>query len=309
MNSYQLREGPMGRRLHRMRNLWAMAAVIGGATIVATSAASDQGRSQGTRRCYASDGGCYPNPATYGYYPTQWRRWPGEPTEAAPKKAPTEAVPTPSPLDGAAPSRTQPPDRTKQPGTTLPDAGDRPPTPPGDFEIPEFPNTPKRKPSTSPFELDTPEFDVPSGPGRIPLNPLKPSLDDDPFKDDAQLEPPAPSTSDVDDGVRPSKRPLAPQAKRSLHWGGGPEAGRRAVQPASAADSGTSTDAPPAEALPAAHALAPRRAAAMRPGASFAIAAHGENPLRQSSTLNAAIAQEHDDQTATQPRNNPLRSR
>ena len=298
----------MGRRLHGMRNLWAMAAVIGGATMVATSAASDPARSQGTRRCYASDGGCYPNPATYGYYPTQWRRWPGEPTEAAPKKTPTEAVAVPPPQDGAAPARSQP-DRTKQPGTTLPDAGDRPPTPPGDFEIPEFPDAPKRKPSTSPFELDTPEFDVPSSPGKLPLNPLKPTLDDDPFKDDAQLEPPAPSASDVDDGIRPSKRPLAPQANRSLHWGGGQEAGRRAVQPASAAEGGTSIDAPPAEELPAAHALAPRRAAALRPGASFDTAARGDNPLRQSTALSAAIAPEHDDQTAPQPRHNPLRSR
>lgn len=279
------------------RTAVALAAVVCTTTLAAMSAAGDRPSSQGTRRCYASDGGCYPSPATYGYYPTHWRRWPGEPTAPAPKKAEPESITAPLPEEQTAPARSGA-DRTTRPGTALPDAGDKPPTPPSDFEIPEFPDEPKRRPSGSPFELDTPDFDVPSGPGKLPLNPLKPTLEDDPFKDEAQLEPPTTGEADARGDVRPSKRPVAPQVQRSLHWGVGQEARGHSVRPASAADGAASTPPPPAEG----RAPAPRRDSTPQGGAA------AENPLRRAGTLVAAPADEDEPSTAAL-RSNPLRSR
>ena len=100
-----------------------------------------------------ADGVCYPNPTTWGVYPTRWRRWPGvtdAPLEPSPAPAPGELGPEVPPYEAPpaeeeerrAPPPTQqrrpveaPPEGEAAPGThpTTPPEGATPPTGPFDL--------------------------------------------------------------------------------------------------------------------------------------------------------------------------------
>jgi hypothetical protein len=70
----------------------------------------------------AADGRCYPNPLTYGWYETRWRRWPLECIEQGPP-----GQTTPQPLEGI--------DTTEKPGKTTEDQKAPPPTEPREEPI------------------------------------------------------------------------------------------------------------------------------------------------------------------------------
>ncbi|MGD9724204.1 MAG: hypothetical protein AB7O59_23780 [Pirellulales bacterium] len=180
--------------------------------------------------------GCAPRRITYGYYPTQWRRWPdahlmGAPTPAEQAPTPAGELPppggedagprvepeqTPGALEGTLPPSTEPgipggepriEPETESPGTQprvepepgLP-FGDEPPAPPSDTPPGNLPGTPGL-PGT------TPSGPVPGLPGLPGLEPQiqAPPADDappvmpdeDPFKDDPiEQSPSGPAATD-----------------------------------------------------------------------------------------------------------------
>jgi hypothetical protein len=125
---------------------------------------------------------CVPQRVTYGYFPTQWRRWPIEHVEAVAPGEP-ETVPTPA----------------AQP---LPEA------PPQD-EIPQPPSGPAEKP---PEEPSAPPFDTgpPTQPPAAPPGgemPLPPPLEDEPFAPPPS-ESPLPPFEDAPPGLPPAESPV-----------------------------------------------------------------------------------------------------
>jgi hypothetical protein len=175
-----------------------------------------------------ADGMCYPNPTTWGFYGTRWRRWPTtqlEPTpaDARPPGAPSPEIPSferPPAEDEeqAAPPPTRAAEEARQedaedgrpqaaPPTTLPfgappDSGTQP-APPSPLEN----NRPAPPGMTFPWEQETP-----TTPPTTPLNEGTPTGDWDP--------PPAPPfgspTLAERNPSRPAQRPAAQPVQRRI---------------------------------------------------------------------------------------------
>ena len=202
--------------------IWLVAdAVLGG----------DAGADARWRCPYSQDGTCIPNPRSYGYYPTRWRKWPAG-------KGP-ETVPTPKPVA----AETEEPEKEteelpagddqateKEPGATdmQPDESEAIPkeTMPSDTDqSPTQPELPSELKSDLPQPPDLENLLPDEGPDEAPAPPTKRPpkeipTDDDPFKDD-----PLPSenmggslaTTEVDSAgdrrPRPSRLRRAPPAR------------------------------------------------------------------------------------------------
>jgi len=126
-------------------------------------------------RGYCVEGQCYPNPMYFGYYPTQWRRWPSAqpqmPTPADDQVAPPRHFPAgdvPDPLDEAAPN----PSRRDRDGRLfrprhpdeLPGGTSRDPLMNGRYRYPD-PRTDIRMPGSTSrhlteFQRKDPRYDV-----------------------------------------------------------------------------------------------------------------------------------------------------
>jgi hypothetical protein len=120
-----------------------------------------------------ADGICYPNPTTWGAYPTRWRRWPGEVLAPTPADA---AAPRPGDLPPLEPLGPNDEDRRAPPPTVAPEA-----------ENGEVNGEIRRTPATSPATPLTPPVEAP---GTSPLAPPG-GLDTtpgSPFEDDAPSE-------------------------------------------------------------------------------------------------------------------------
>ncbi len=150
------------------------------------------------------DGSCIPNPRSFGFYPTRWRKWPGTKTEgeavATPKPTTTGNVePNQGPSTGTEelPSnqtepRTGPGD---EPPDMMPSDPTRPPVKPElppelKSDLPQPPDLESLLPEEGPDE--TPPKAAPKAPPRTPTPPALPEKkplppDEDPFKDDDPL--------------------------------------------------------------------------------------------------------------------------
>ncbi len=155
-----------------------------------------------------ADGLCYPNPQTWGWYETRWRRWPTAylepvapgarpPAPLGPDIRPFEP-PTAEEEDRRAPPPTAP--RAEEPAA--PTAEGETPRAPADRTTPsaETPRTapllppqgaPTPPPATSPF--DTPERGLEPRIPKLPFEDEPPSTD--PFGEPAGVPTPAPTTS------------------------------------------------------------------------------------------------------------------
>ena len=194
--------------------------------------------------------GCAPARYTYGYVPTQWRRWPegpltetptpakeqvaqppaetpGSESEATgprietevPETAPDESpLPTIEPEPATPAPETTPGQPTIQPETMLP-FEDEPPAPPSESlmpgpaesELPGLPSSPS--PSAAP---GSPGLDSPLG--APPSDDAAPKMpDDDPFKDDPVAPGPEPQTSAVPAGDQQARRASRAGEKASPH--------------------------------------------------------------------------------------------
>jgi hypothetical protein len=117
-----------------------------------------------------ADGICYPNPTTWGSYPTRWRRWPADGL-------------APTPADAAAPARPSPDLRPfEAPPKEEEERRAPPPTPAPEPESPDAEGGVTRPPTTPPAE--TPETSplTPPGGGLEPPTRL-------PFEDDETTQP------------------------------------------------------------------------------------------------------------------------
>lgn len=160
-----------------------------------------------------ADGVCYPKKNTWGYYPGQWRRWPGEgelePTPAEPMARPVPGIPpyetpTPQEEDRRAPPPTKPAERSTPniaPPAVMPTpttSEDGQPTAPSHTPPPRgmLPGTPpegsgnegERPAPRMPWEQPTSEWDPPPslpfgtadvdarGPKRSATRPVGPQL-------------------------------------------------------------------------------------------------------------------------------------
>jgi len=125
-----------------------------------------------------ADGICYPNPTTFGVYPTRWRRWPGdfgttlEPTSAPPRPGqlgpdvPPYQTPTPEEEDRRAPLSTRHPlAEESAEGAPAAEPGTTPLAPPG----------PAGPAPTSP--LERPSLETPPG---MPWDNGEPTTETDP---------------------------------------------------------------------------------------------------------------------------------
>jgi hypothetical protein len=142
------------------------------------------------------DGLCYPNPTTWGYYGTRWRRWPTtqlEPTpaEARPPGAPTPEIPAferppaedeeqaaPPPTRAAEEARQEEEEDARQQGTppaTLPFG------PPQDSDTQPAPPSPLDNTRPAPPRMTLPwDQEPPTTPPTTPLNEGAPTGDWDP---------------------------------------------------------------------------------------------------------------------------------
>jgi hypothetical protein len=156
------------------------------------------------------DGACIPNPKSYGYYPTRWRKWPGSNPGAEVKETPKAAESATSTTKQAPPTGTEelPPGENPPPsgmGDELPDLmpsepsrstkpelapevqGDLPQPPDlesllpeeGPDEVPSPPPTKSQPPKTAPPKTAPPKTPTPAArpESKIPK-------DEDPFGDD-----------------------------------------------------------------------------------------------------------------------------
>jgi hypothetical protein len=171
---------------------------------------------------YCADGICHPNPLTFGWYPTRWRRWPTVALEPTPAKAvpPGGRVPDVRPYelppkeeeDRAAPPHTQPrrdegEEDEETEGTGTP--GAMPVVPPGrglDLPLPSDEGGPAAPSGLLPWETDEPA----TRPTTSPLNPSSP------LNRSGTPSPLRPSTSPLNNGTnnampsRDDDRPPAP---------------------------------------------------------------------------------------------------
>jgi len=134
---------------------------------------------------------CIPNVGSFGYYPTTWRRWPGEERreQTFPQSIGAESIPAPEP-EGPIPAPfgepRQAPEGMPIPDPTLPDGppsgplgGE--PLPPPEEPVPESPalpgaeppaEPPAELPAEPPAELPAePPAGVPAEPNPMPLSP------------------------------------------------------------------------------------------------------------------------------------------
>jgi hypothetical protein len=197
-----------------------------------------------------ADGICYPNVATWGAYPTRWRRWPSEalaptPAEEAARRGlelrPYEPL-RPEEEDRRAPLPTPAPEREEaesEEGITRPPA--TPTTPPSTYPPSTTPGTPTftppgnlESPTQIPFEDDqtTPPTTEPGN--LLPFGQLDPPGDDSPG-DDPPPAPPFRARAIAEAPVR--QRAELPKVSPS------PSPVRRAVVPS---QPGNSDDPPPA---------------------------------------------------------------
>jgi hypothetical protein len=94
---------------YTQKTLWWLPGVA--VLLLGVTAAEPTSAQSHAHRGYCVEGQCYPNPMYFGYYPTQWRRWPSaqpqSPTPADDQVAPPRQFPAgdvPDPLDEAAPN-------------------------------------------------------------------------------------------------------------------------------------------------------------------------------------------------------------
>jgi hypothetical protein len=140
------------------------------------------------------DGPCVPKRVTYGYTPTNWRRWPTDQAANAPKAEP-ESLPTPAKEarpseepEGPILAPEEPPQTPaeSEPATPKPDVAppfappfdDTPPAPPKELPPPTeelLPDAPPELPADRQSPLDS---------AAPPSPPEDDSSKDDPFKDD-----------------------------------------------------------------------------------------------------------------------------
>jgi hypothetical protein len=118
-----------------------------------------------------ADGICYPNPTTWGAYPTRWRRWPSEALAPTPADA---AAPSGRDLPALEPPGPEDEDRQAPRPTPTPEAAETE----TDGEIRRPPTTPPATPSTPPL---TPPVETPGTP---PLTPPLDTTPGTPFEDD-----------------------------------------------------------------------------------------------------------------------------
>jgi len=126
---------------------------------------------------------CVPNVGSFGYYPTTWRRWPGEerPAETFPQSIGAESIPAPEP-EGPIPAPFDEPRRVPGgvpiPDPTLPDG---PPSGPlgGDSLLPPrepVPESPALPEAEEPAEPPAGRpAEVPAEPNPMPLSPGGPA--------------------------------------------------------------------------------------------------------------------------------------
>jgi hypothetical protein len=223
--------------LPSQKNLTVAAAIVLGCCGVAES---------GDGPCAASPchspicGPCFPERASYGYFPTTWRRWPTERVEPArgqqPEALPTPAEPAPPPPTPEIPETPLEPTQPAAPGPEQPQAlpveppfGEPPAKPPADenplelpFEAeppplndapPALPTEPKDSllspfdPTKAPEAMPSEELPEPEK-SPAPESDSPPTMpDDDPFKDDPRQDTvppaePAPKSSARDEFER-----------------------------------------------------------------------------------------------------------
>jgi len=118
---------------------------------------------------------CIPNVGSFGYYPTTWRRWPGEErrAETFPQSIGAESIPAPEP-EGPMPAPFGEPGRVPG-GMPLPDATlpDGPPSGPlgGDSLLPPEEPVPESPPLPGAEQPAEPPAEVPAEPNPMPLSP------------------------------------------------------------------------------------------------------------------------------------------
>jgi hypothetical protein len=117
-----------------------------------------------------ADGICYPNPATWGAYPTRWRRWPGEVLTPADLAAPTR----PGLLPTLEPPGPEDEDRRAPPPTPVPAEE---PEANGEIRRPAV-TPPTTLPATPPVE--TPGTTPVTPPSGLDTTPGSPFEDDEP---------------------------------------------------------------------------------------------------------------------------------
>ena len=187
-----------------------------------------------------ADGICYPNPTTWGAYPTRWRRWPGEvlaPADAARPSRPVGELPT---LEPPVPEDE---DRRAPPPTPAPEAAE--PETNGEIRRPATTTTP---PLTPP--LETPGTTPLTPPGSLDTTPGTPFEDDQPtdIEDGLPFHSRLGPKGDDPPPAPPFRAPKVAEALRQqkaepARVAPAPTPARRAVVPA---PSGDSDDPPPA---------------------------------------------------------------
>jgi hypothetical protein len=202
-----------------------------------------------------ADGLCYPNPVTWGHYPTRWRRWPGDYLEPLP---PQLTPPAPLPAD-------LPPYEAPSPEEE--DRRAPPPTAPREAP-PRTPEQPLTDPTAAP-PGETPPSTTPAAPSvvppRLPLQP-QPGL---PFGEPEENGLEQPSTVPA-----PAPMPFGEPPPTTLPFGGEPPTTLPFGEPMGDADP---PPAPPFRLKPATQTPTTRAAAGAEP--------HGrpDQPVRRGS--------------------------
>ena len=180
-----------------------------------------------------ADGLCYPNPTTWGVYPTRWRRWPGV-VDAALEPSP---APEPGELGPEVPSYEPPPAEEEDRRAPPPTQRRRPAAPPAEEEA--GPGGPPEGEDGAP-SFESPSFDRPSLEERPAETPGIPTFPWD------QPAPEAEPTSDADPPPAPPfasfrQKPSVPSVVRASN-----AAERPVVTPKAVRRQNSSTnDAPP----------------------------------------------------------------
>jgi hypothetical protein len=242
-------------------------------------------------RCpYTQDGACTPNPKTYGWYKTRWRKWPSDPTEPTP----AESIPTPTPAKPE--SSTKPETKKDAESEELPTQERRPTREPDSNPVDKRPT----KAEQAPDALETPPANTESDPGLPPE--LKSDLPqprnlEKLLPDDGGDEPPQPpgrEPSMIPDDEDPFKDdPL--QSEQS-----GDSSGRSRRQPQSTSQTGVRWRADPRLKLVA-------RAANNKSQVMLADAQSPQNSAPKA-TSGAANAPQRVKASFSQSRGNPLRA-
>jgi len=196
------------------RRIVSLLVVVQFATAVTARAADE---AQLWRCPYTQGGGCVPNPKTYGYYKTRWRKWPSEATEPTP----AEPVPAPKP---AQPESTPPATPDAQGGAgseDLPPKQQRPPFQPNANPAEQQPNTTGQQPDamqSTPADTESEPGLPPELKSDLPQPPDLEKLLPDDGSDDGPPQPPArePNTiPEEDDPFKDDPLPSDPSSGKS----------------------------------------------------------------------------------------------